>query len=603
MDNNNAIGPVHLLLERLKQMNLFGMGLPKRDKLRVWEPQWNRFIKLDTDRSELLATWDALQDTPLLQLQEIDGFLKKLNRFKKTGRGERFSLFNLAMDYSVPILEGLYCRYRQGGGVADGAKRAEIMELAIEVSKGLAEGYLILFELDYQLPNWRYGKVRDRLPEYAFRVMEMVWFLQFLYAMRYRPMPANYLYAVNRLVYLLLAYESIEGSRFMRITTRFLPSLERDALGRAQALSWSVRELFVAIQLFTRVEVSLWPTDHLHVIGSYLRNWAGQIAVYRDPGGELAANVWWLHYAQEGPILPRRPEGSAMDPNPEAICLDISPLLTALGKDLEIARQRIRDYGPRMTLEMPLLALNDPDRLAVVGGLLRDWQGQGEPLPEISDRFRDALEMRVYISFGQAYPILNDMVELTRDRFLEKHRLNCSLSQGSAILSNTDPDAESKSKQNIWQLSGDPATDAMVQLRTRESDRGRGMRVGDLLAMTLTLATEYQPCLGWISRLIRLPNQVVVIMVQMLTTSVEAVRLTRSGTLLPLPGLFYESGQDSWRLVVPRHPLLTLGVEVVVRCKKGELHWRLAEILGSGGTDLIWQLLPLSDPAGQGGIR
>ncbi|MBF0187863.1 MAG: hypothetical protein HQL50_08045 [Magnetococcales bacterium] len=573
--------PLNALVQRLFGNHFMGIGLPKRDpNIAFLSVAWNKFSRPELSPAKQVEEWDANYGKPWAFFKVLLPHLKQLNGYQKLDADERYSHVNRALGYAVPVIDEIYYRFRRRGGSPDHWQRAETVDMAIDSTKELIKGLSVVFRQDYRLPNYRYAAIRPRIKLVAVRLFELTWILQHLCALRYRSMPTGYLAQVNKVFHVLMHYEDVLGEYALLSESNLRFELDRKLRDGGIQTKMTPLQLYIQVQVFSMIDPMTWRLGNLHVIADYLPSVIGGIQALvdeEDEQGELERGVCRVVYDQDLPPVKERAVATRDRP---AYLIDFSPLLDHLDADVAESRNMMTSRQEKIPPMPPTHAhFNDTDRFLVLSRLREALLDRQQQAPARLYNAADTLHLLV--GHALIHRFVLDKGRLSPEKFEDSYALALALSQGSAILTQME-DSQDEQEENPhgWKLAdktgGEGAKETV--LKTMESDQGRSFAIGDMTAVADSADSLEALRLGVVSRLSRLADGSLELVIQTLANRFLPVSLSLGKrSALRWAGFLVMDKKGEESVILQRHPLMHEGQKVRIHLDGKRVDRQLGE--------------------------
>ncbi|MGN7612677.1 hypothetical protein ACQZV8_11395 [Magnetococcales bacterium HHB-1] len=584
---------IKFITEPLAKRHFFGMGLPKRDpEIHFSRLRWSSQAQVENDPDKLRTLWEDHLSSPPTLFQEVTQHLNKLNRHKAITTALRFQHIALAVDLVFPHLEAAYYKYRRGGGIPDNIAKETLLDRGIELLKHLLQAFAIQMELDYRQPNRRFVHLRPRFRLAAFRTLELFWLLQHLAALRYRQDGLASMYQLcNMVFYAIWSYENPYEHRHLLSRTHLNAPLERHAPESASQEPLDFQQLYLLIQLFSRIDPLSWNTDHFLTIDAWNRRYVPRLTLL--PLAELVNrdHALYIPFAHDdAPLF--SPKG---DSQGRILAFSLAPLISAMEEERELLRYK-EDSLPSKVVTSPFyLTSSALDR----DQLMQKWLKSLTQLPPQRRRppmFITYREHCIFFTFNTLHSLIRDRRRLSEKNFKDRYGFNLALSKSSAVLTQHNDTRKESDNTHFWQGEKTPEIKDRQLFRTFESDKSRVIRVNQLMGLAESEHQLDQIRFGLIRHLIRYPNKTLDLDILWLDNRNQfaAYLVTTDGTDLRLPVLaFQKHNNNTIYLLHLKNPLFRAGETYALQLDEAHQsrNIRLSEAITSGYDTILARAL------------
>lgn len=459
--------------------------------------------------------WRELNDHPITLLREVERYLKRLNG-ERVALKRRLAWVEHCLQYACPAIRKIYSEHYKGEALPESHDRREGLMAAIGTCAQFATGYKHILKHDYELADQRYVRARERVQHCALRALEFVRMEQRLRALRYQKLPAVTWLDCNRIFFALLQIEDLnrpqEGLSCMQLQwERKSTELERRA-----APVTSVRQVYVAIQVYGLLDTNTISSPKMHVADVQLGKVLPELKVAEDGGGALATGQVIIYHNQDRPPFFERQDEKAQAAlakerelllakeqdcshlmAPIAVRIGLTPLEESL---LEEHRQLLAHFEHSDEEGRPVVM--DPNELSVL--LTVDVMCDKLHLKRRREKREYAVGQKilfVYNGFMSAYKLLMDAVAGDdadmRAQLADENQLRDALAGRSALIA-SDEESSTVSQWFVMDMS-----DGGVHIKTRESQFTTSLFIGQLVAYSFTREELQEPAVGYVCRMAR----------------------------------------------------------------------------------------------------
>ncbi len=501
------------LIQRIKLY--FGIGLPKRTLelhfgLSVTGRRKN---KPELSGATLRKQYQQLDKRPKELFAKITAYLKALNRYKISPE-KRLKLTQLCLDYAYPTSVKLQQYYQDNGGVPDVGERQELLDSAIEITQLCIYSLEIIYQHDYELPNWRYARVRDRFRLGAFRIIELIHFEQQLASLRYKNVAAKHWKDANQIYHIMVAYESVKAEQ-ARLNQNPMEKLKKLDANKKQATIryTTLHQLYLELQIYALMDHAEWPTKLQPIILQYLKTLEEPLSIVPDAKGVMPNNSVIIYYNANRPMLFKRSDRFEA---PSSI-INLSRLKQHIQKDLSIVlKQQAQDKEDTFHLN-PLLRRVDPaHRLPILG--LMSKKIRQDNWNQITRKHNEEADLRIYAGFEEVHQLLNDLL-YPDDLNKSRREFKDIMSQRSAMLG----EDETATQESKWHILDDNRQ--RLYLETQETRFTVPIHIGQLVAFGLGETGIKAPDIGFITRINRMQQRYVDVNITRIAPHAEPVEV------------------------------------------------------------------------------
>lgn len=517
-------------------------------------------LNLKAMRREFLS----LTENPNDLLKTIEEHMRLLNRYSVHAR-QRHAHTEQCLEFFYPLANKIVNQYAEGGKVPENRARAERLDYIAKLAEMFVRSLKHLFQHDYDSPNVLYVKYRDRIYWSAFRILELIHFMQSIRSLRYMHIDkdawrdANVIYIVMRL------YESVEGGQ------RLLPKTPPRGAMKVSGSQSTMERIFVLIQLSGMLDYFRWPTTLQSFMERYIKPIDQAVLVQLYEGGELPAGNALVYYGQSRPpyykVAPKK-SGPAVTLNFRVLAKQVQYDYGELIKSQKAQNQFLvpEQFRPLKP------AYRFPFATLLLGNIKNDFWAPPK-IPQLEEK-----DLRVFSGFEDVYAHMSGIFASGNKRKGANDFRNL-LAKRSAMIG-ADDTADHKSR---WYIIEDNKN--ILHLQTQETKFTNTMHIGSLMAFGFGWAGISKPTLGYVSRIERPENGKVNVELKRVVTYVEPSyikreivfdesNLTREEQRAideakdPIQALLVHDNLNGWGVLIPQHP--AFWEESDVRLRKGD---------------------------------
>lgn len=502
--------------------------------------------------------WEGYASHPLLLIEQSIAYLNMLNRYR-VATGRRLALLEFVLTQCAHLISEAFQTFRDEGGFPETSKRRESLTSLLELNQQLLHGYLQVFLQDYTLRDYRYARVRARMPLVGLRILELARCRQMLLALRYQKMPAEVWHAVNQVFFVLYHYETVDRTEWLSGCYR--PQLHSNEVREGARQKSTVRQLYISLQLLGMMDLMAWPIHEMAVVDAYLSALADTIAIKEegDTPRPPAHLVTW--FSNEGPPVFQRHHDR------QGLLIDVSVL-----------RKRINDdhlYIFTHEGNHDLTALSAPLALLtpyVRGLFVERMRNRLSPRQRREGRtaVHESRVMHIYTGFMEVHRQLMHRNSPEKGAGLT---LSEMLAGRSALLAD-----DARQCKEDWSWTVIDESNGGVQIWADERNYFNPLALERLvLYHDTSMAYEHQQ-VGYIGRLMRPAHARVGIAIIKLGTHAEGVIVQDESLKLAgkaLPAILLRSADGRWQLALHARQLLQPGERIFLHWSDKEYRVRL----------------------------
>jgi len=471
-----------------------------------------------------------LQRTPMQLLDAAGWILSSLNRLALTRPGERLRYSESILAQAHGALARFYGEFVRGaGGLPEDEYRREALSRCVNVARQLVASYAQAFAEDYPRAPGDYEKARARLVLAGVRLLELSRLEQRFSALRYQRMPADAWQDCNRVLFLLDAHGDAEQALPLGCDVGFPP---RAGASRHHRPAATALDLYLSLQLFGFLDLTMWPVQLFHLPDAYLEGTRARVRMLADDGQALAPGRLFATLADTGPAqVTRPPKVSA-----PAVELDYSELFTqALRDRMELEKMNFIGEFERARVSRTIAEVPELDRMAgldlLLHGLTRRERGQTRRA------VLDDQRLHVHFGFNECY------------RMLRRHHAHAR--GGSSTQARAEGEARGPGQDaGHWNLVNFSTGGLLIG--TRQAELPRPARIGDLVVFAPVDNTHW-PLIGYIARLQHPSERQAQAAIVRLSRYAEAaaIQSSESDRLFEQPAILVQDVKNQWRIVLP----------------------------------------------------
>lgn len=512
--------------------NLFGRGFPKRELELGFtrSPASKRGKKPDTSPSSISKGLSKLNKNANGTLEKIKKDLSSLNAYPVSHK-QRVELTALYWKHIYIVAVSLIQTYSKEGNMPDGAQKALLLDLCIETLRPIRRSYELLFMHDYNLPNWRYSKARDQIFDSSFRIMEIIHLEQQIAALRYRPLSASSWQSLNKIFYIMDAYEHVE---FKQVLTQSMLRPE------GTKKYGTFKEFYLRVQFAGYFDLLRYATPQQSFLDAYIGAQSKKISVSElEKESQLDGDTLLIGYDQDhaprlhSQFLERKMPGKVI--SIKSIKSNIATLLRELLNPASLKNSSISK-----TSGLQKIPSNFTSQLYLMHS--KAAGKSGEDFPAYT---REPSDILLYCGFKECFELkVDDQRPPAQRRILAEH-----LAERSSFIGE---DEKSQAKTLWYNLYSDTKT---VLLQTEETRYSVEMSVGWLTAYSFAGEKGRLHTIAAVSKFERLGNNLINIELRIIGNHAESVKFIDPNAELEnakrkkCPAFLMEnSGQ--WRIIL-----------------------------------------------------
>ncbi|MEJ2508025.1 MAG: hypothetical protein P8009_00870 [Gammaproteobacteria bacterium] len=467
-----------------------------------------------------------LQRTPMQLLDAAGWILTTLNSVPLGQPGRRLQYAESILQHAHGALARFYGEFVRGaGGLPEDEYRREALSRCVNVAAYLANSYAQALHEDYPEDPADYDRARARIVLCGFRALELARLEQRFRALRYQRMPADAWRDCNRVFFLLAAHGDTEQSLPLGCEVGFSA---RAGVGRRHRPTATPLDLYLSLQLFGFLDVTMWPVQLFHLPDSYLDATKTRVHVIADDGEALPPGRLLATRDDAGPAQAVRPPRVSAP----AIELDYTELFTQAVRDrMELDKMSFIGQFDRDRVSHTIAAVPELDRLAGLDLLLHSLTRR-----ERSQARRAVLDdQRLHVHFG-----FNECYRLIRQ-------------------TGTHPPVRPSPPKAQGHHANEPADWNLVNFSTggllvgtTRPDLPRPARIGDLVVFA-PVDNTHLPLIGYVARLQHPSDFEVQVAVVRLSRYAEAAAIQsgEADRMFEQPVILVQDVKNQWRIVMP----------------------------------------------------
>ncbi len=532
--------------------------------------------------------WLALASHPIELLRQVERYLKRLNTERLPAR-KRFRWREQVQKHACPALRKIYSEQHKAEALPETHDRREGLVVAIRVCSQLATAYKRQLSLDYALSETRFLRVRGRLRRCGLRALELIRMEQRLRAMRYQKLPARTWSDCNAIYFALAQTEDVNAAALamgcLQLHAEWMPG---DLSNRA-APTTSLRQTYLAIQLFGLMDANTVSSRELHMVDAQINAVLEDMPLEADDGGPLDDGRLVVYCNQNCPPYFQRRDEKALanwrrpQPDPEttggenkpaplesppALQLDIVPLAQRVLTEHADLLDRFHVHcdgaakADEDSVERKKMVVDKQDLARMLALDAMCDQLRRRRRSESRDNIVGRQVLYVYNGFSSAFKLLTDNLEEDEEALAElavDNELRDTLAGRSALITTGRMSAD----EGQWFVLD--RSDGGVHIKTRESQFTTAMFIGQLVAFAYSRKQLQRPLLGYVVRLCRDREQEIEVTVRIISQQPQAAAvqsdfLSQNDMALPAI-LLCDSSRDNSRddkPDVPPEPSLLL---------------------------------------------
>ncbi len=550
-----------------------------------------REIKLDFDLPETSSRLKK-PETSLVAIREVLSEFAKNNRlFLKHVSKElltinyfplpikaRVEILAVYVEYLQPVSHSVLTTCAGGLSIPQDNVKADTMESLLKVVGQMILGYQRVFTEIYHLSNRRYAKVRELFQLMAYRIFELINLQLHANAVMLRPLPKKSWQTLNKIYYIMVAYEDTKKPFSSAITIRSgIPKVKANE-------SRSLDSLYTAVQLSGYIDPLHFNLQELGIFNAYITEITkrtqlitttkgcdeealkeGQFFISSlatsAPGDCTQQNVFTSVAADN-----RDTTGSHADSNIACI-FDINAFTEVFREDLASA-ENVQQGASVGQLQSKLLKqMGESKRVALLSSIARALQCHG--IYRYRGPQSHPLDLMLYSGFAACFSCQRDN-DVQR---LPMRALEDQLATRSAVI---DMGSLGYIESRWYGMYDD---DCYLVIRSIETEYTIPLQIGFLVLYDLSGAGQFVPRLGYVVRLQRFEDRQIVINIRKLSAYNEAVtfRERDASTTQRQNGLLVIYNQ-AWHLLVNKTSAVFKGQDIMLRRLSGVIECQLGVV-------------------------
>ncbi len=527
-----------------------------------------------------------VQANPIF-LKQVSKDLLTLNYYPMQVR-TRLQLLSVYVENIQIVTNSVIANCSTRMGIPEEKEKTDLLEALLKVSNQLLMGYQRIFCEIYHLSQIRYAKFRDLLALSAYRMLEILHLQQHINAILLRHLPGKSWYCANKIFHILAAYENVDDSFEPTFTFRSDSTYSKGLEAR------TIKDLYVAIQLFGYVDALHFNPQDIGVVSSYLKEVAKKIQplkTFRNYSVQIDGDIKQIVDQQQCLI--------SHDQNTSADLLTINKShqllqgdslqsystldLVAFAKQLEddfISVDETQNGKTVGALGSRLLRqIDDSRRLSIITDLKRAVQFHG------SYRYRSPqmqpLDIMLYSGFADCFSFQRDK----DSQRLPMRALEDQLATRSSVINIGQPGGQ----ESHWY--GMHNDEHHLVIRVVETAYTLPLQIGRLVLYALQ-TDQRIPRLGYVTRLQRFDDRQVVINIKKLSIYNEAVVICdNSGVANNKLTAFLLVYEKAWHILLNRTVRAFKGQDILLRRLTGETECELGKLALVTSEFVVYQLL------------
>jgi predicted transcriptional regulator len=444
-------------------------------------------------------------DADINYFKTLQKNLRQLNRCK-ISLMRRFIYNESFVIAFYPLILKQVRNYLADGGIPDAQSRQEMLDLIIDILRQLIDSYKFIFRAIYIGSNFKYKRMLAQFEKSAFRILELIKFKQRVMGLRYQALSDQAWLTVNIVFQIMW----LDGKANMERAT-----LETISANRTESHKLSLADLFLALQLVQRFNLSRWPTEWQFIFDRYDQNLRSLVQVVPDDGGRLTRNATLCYCYDNRPTRQTRLEEAGSR----------GPALMIHWQNLN--RKVMSDYmqffhekgaNRRIDMSKKFEFLSFIEGLALVQ-LQLDSIKDDELNLSPQELEGQPCDLRIFVGFKGVYPFLHNL-HYHADFEEVGTRMVDLLAQRSAVLA----EDHVSTKASVWHLQYQDKQ--VIKLKTQETQYTTALKVGSLLAYGFGNEGIQQPQLGVVARIFRPSSKTVFLDIARIGQDSEPVLVT-----------------------------------------------------------------------------
>ncbi len=487
--------------ERFK--TYFGLGLATRElDLDFPPPPTNR--RVQKPKVSTIAIERELKQVgkvPLKRLEKLREDIYKINSYR-ISPSARARVTQYYWHKIYALAQQMYKTFGKVGTVPDKGNRAQHLDLTIEVLDQIRKSYQYLFSHYYDFPNWRYGPVREKVYDAAFRMLEVIQLQQQISALRYRDLNASSWRGLNKIFFVMREYESVEVPIEL---TRSRIKL------KATRVKETMTAIYLRIQLTGYFDALRYSVAQQRVLNIYIRSKASSVVMSKLEQTSLLGRDHLIVAFGQDHIPDTQSEAAPNQTKGTLISLKaIRADLFSIREDLNKPENGQNQFLVKSTHFRKIPPKN---RSSLFNTLYRRLQSDYSKFRSLTTR--NSVNLLVYSGFMDCYELKLDHKRPEAQKRVLRHQL----AERSAFIGE-DEQAE---VQSLWYCLYNSNNTMLLQ--TQETRYTIPLSVGSLIAFSYK-GEDVPYTLAAVSKIERLIDDQVNIELTLVTDSAEAVTLT-----------------------------------------------------------------------------
>ncbi|MCX7219168.1 MAG: hypothetical protein NTY70_09585 [Burkholderiales bacterium] len=481
-----------------------GWDLPQRDL----QLEFNLVALRNTVAPSLSSLYqlDKLRkntDQDRILLRELLLKARQLNRCKLSVRRRLALSENLIGLFYAPAMS-LIAQYSKDGGVPDTEARQESLDGIVETCSVLINSYKSVAHKLHSASSFRLAHSLPQFDLSVFRIFDLLRLKQKVKGIRYQELSDTAWQTANTLIHMMLAAERAD---------KLMILMENKYIKGDQLKTMRVRDIYAELQISNRFQLLKWPVQWQVLLNYSIGLGDFKLGVLKDATQALMKNHT-ISYCYDS--MPTRTSRSSGQSAP-SLLLNWTKLEQKISTDFTNVLRSKKNADP-MQIAKHLTLLSAAERLALAQLQFDTFPWHEEPQTDLRQRLPD---LRIFIGFSEVFHLLQHIAADGGWQGVGQ-RMADLLARHSSALSEDDVGTV----ESAWFMHFQGETS--LRLGTQETLYTKNMKIGEITAYMVTLQEVRRPCLGVIKRIFRPQAGSVIIDIEKLSASAEAVWLNKT---------------------------------------------------------------------------
>lgn len=444
-------------------------------------------------------------DQDRVLLRELLLKARQLNRCKLSVRRRLALNENLIGLFYAPAVS-LIALYSKDGGVPDTEARQESLDGIVETCSVLINSYKSLAHKLHSASSFRLAHSLPQFDLSVFRIFDLLRLKQKVKGIRYQELSDTAWQTANTLIHMMLAAGRAD---------KLMILMENKYIKGDQLKTMRVRDIYAELQISHRFQLLKWPVQWQVLLNYSIGLGDFKLSLLKDEDATQALlKNHTISYCYDS--MPTRTSRTSTQSAP-GLLLNWTNLEQKISADFAHVLRSKKNADP-MQIAKHLTLLSAAERLAMAQLQFDSFPWQAEPLTDLRQRLPD---LRIFIGFSEVFHLLQHIASDGGWQGVGQ-RMSDLLARHSSALSEDDVGTV----ESAWFMHFQSATS--LRLGTQETRYTKDMKIGEITAYMLTLQEIHRPCLGVIKRIFRPQAGSVIIDIEKLSASAEAVWLNKA---------------------------------------------------------------------------